>query len=194
LAIAGALGHSGDRWLYVFCRVCEGIRNSGCSAEHPRRNESCTADHHQCRKPAKQTHDSPVHFKVPGALAGIQDFQERAQQGIIHRFRIVVMAENGDIRTVEDRNIDVLTFTDEKDRREIQKALQRSYQAIRPDSDVTIVPTNGATKCAVQYVTTAPSPKTRYQLRQLGDKWELEAQAVVTNDSEEDWRASTWSM
>jgi hypothetical protein len=40
----------------------------------------------------------------------------------------------------------------------------------------------------VQYVTTAPSPKTRYQLRQLDDKWELEAQAVVTNDSEEDWR------
>ena len=88
-------------------------------------------------------------------------------------------------------NIEALTFTDENDRREIQKALQRSYQAIRPESafvDVTIVPNNGATKCAVQYVTTAPSPKTRYQLRQRGEKWELEAEAVVTNDSEEDWR------
>jgi hypothetical protein len=128
---------------------------------------------------------------IEGTLAGTQDFHEQSQLGIINRFRVVVMAEDGDIRTVEDRNIDAVYFTDENDRREIQKALQRSYQAIRPESafvDVTIVPNNGATKCAVRYVTTAPSPKTRYQLRQLGDKWELDAQAVVTNDSEEDWR------
>jgi hypothetical protein len=110
---------------------------------------------------------------VEGTLAGTQDFKEYTQQGIIDRFRVVVMADDGDFRTVEDRNIDTLVFTDETDRRETQKALQRSYQAIKPDSafvDLTIVANQGATRCAVQYATTAPSPKTRYQLRQLSDK------------------------
>jgi hypothetical protein len=131
---------------------------------------------------------------IEGTLAGTQAAPEMSGRNaamLINRFRVVVMADDGDLRTVADDNIDSLTFTDENDRREIQKALQRSYQAIRPESafvDVTIVPNNGATKCAVQYVTTAPSPKTRYQLRQRGEKWELEAEAVVTNDSEEDWR------
>jgi hypothetical protein len=131
---------------------------------------------------------------IEGTLAGTQAAPEMSGRNaavMMNRFRVVVMADDGDIRTVSDDHIDSLTFTDDNDRREIQKALQRSYQAIRPDSaflDVTIVPNNGATKCAVQYVTTAPSPKTRYQLRQRGEKWELEAEAVVTNDSEEDWR------
>src|SRR5262249_39146392 len=131
---------------------------------------------------------------IEGTLAGTQAAPESAGRNaamLIHRFRVVVMADDGEIRTVADDHIAAPTSTDENDRREIHKALQRSYQAIRPDSafvDVTIVPHNGATQCAVQYVTTAPSPKTRYQLRQCKDKWELEAQAVVTNDSEEDWR------
>jgi hypothetical protein len=128
---------------------------------------------------------------IEGTLAGTQAAFPEATAGVGNRFRVVVMADDGDIRTVADDHIDALTFSDEKDRREIHKALQRSYQAIRPESafvDVTIVPNHGVTKCAVQYVTTAPSPKTRYHLRQRGQKWELEAEAVVTNDSEEDWR------
>jgi outer membrane protein insertion porin family len=53
---------------------------------------------------------------------------------MINRFRVVVMADDGEIRTVADDSIDALTFSDENDRREIKKALQRSYQAIRPES------------------------------------------------------------
>ncbi len=127
-----------------------------------------------------------------GTLGGIQEHTELTATGqTAERWRVVVFLENGEIKAVEDRQILSLTFTDEKDRREIAKALHRAYQQIKPDSsfvDLTIVPTDGnVEKCAVSYTTTAPAPKTRYQLRQLHGQWELEAQAVVTNDTEEDW-------
>ena len=95
--------------------------------------------------------------------AGTPTHPHNPHLGVMNSYRVVVLTDAGDVHTVEGRNISALSFVDEKDRREIQKALQRSYQALRSESafvDVTIVPNNGATKCAVQYVTTAPSPKT----------------------------------
>jgi hypothetical protein len=131
---------------------------------------------------------------LSGTLAGIQESIESlpGTSSTLRRWRVVLVLDNGEIRSVEDKNLLALTFTDAKDRQEIARALHRAYQQIKPDSsfvELTIVANDGAEKCAVSYTTTAPAPKTRYQLRQLRGQWELEAQAVVTNDTEEDWRS-----
>ena len=136
--------------------------------------------------------------KVVGVLFGIQTFQQETEGSVFDRFRILIGTKNG-IRQFEEQNIVSLQFTDEFVQSEIDKALAASFDAIKPDSrnvDLTIVPKKGTTYAAVAYATPCAAWKTRYQLRIWSDSdiATLERQAIVDNDTDDDWKDVTLSV
>lgn len=131
-----------------------------------------------------------------GRLYGIQTYQQETNGSVFERFRILLGTANG-VQQFEEADITSLKFTDEFVQSEIDKSLAASFAAIKPDSrnvDLTIVPNEGAETAAVSYATPCAAWKTRYQIRILKGIATLERQAVVDNDTDDDWREVTLSV
>jgi len=131
-----------------------------------------------------------------GRVYGIQTYQQETNGSVFERFRILLGTEQG-IKQFEEADITSLKFTDEFVQSEIDKSLSASFAAIKPDSrnvDLTIVPNDGADSAAVSYATPCAAWKTRYQIRLLKGIATLERQAVVDNDTDDDWKEVTLSV
>jgi len=129
---------------------------------------------------------------VSGRIAGIQAFNETAGEHLIERFHVALFDDSGALRTFADREIAALTFTEESVQTEIDKALQRAFETIKPNStfvNLTLVPNrDGEVETRIQYaVAQLGAWKISYRLRGLEGKWELEGQAVVDNSTDEPW-------
>lgn len=134
--------------------------------------------------------------KVTGRIFGIQTYQQETNGSVFERFRVLLGTQEG-IKQYEENQITALKFTDAFVQSEIDKALAASFAAIKPDSrnvDLTIVPNDGADAAAVSYATPCAAWKTRYQLRLLKGVATLEGQAVVDNDTDDDWKDVTLSV
>jgi hypothetical protein len=127
-----------------------------------------------------------------GKLAGLQEFKEQSAQVIHSRFRIVLFEESGAMRTLSSEAITSLKFTDSTVQAEIDKALQRAFEQVKPDSsfiNLTLTPnSHDATDAVVQYaLANMGAWKIGYRLRCTEGKWELEGQAVVDNSTDDAW-------
>lgn len=131
-----------------------------------------------------------------GRVYGIQTYQQETNGSVFERFRILLGTDDG-VKQFEEADIISLKFTDEFVQSEIDKSLAACFAAIKPDSrnvDLTIVPNVADTPCAVSYATPCAAWKTRYQIRLLKGIATLERQAIVDNDTDDDWKEVTLSV
>jgi hypothetical protein len=129
---------------------------------------------------------------VSGRLAGIQKYLETSGAAVVDRYRLAILDDEGTLRTFSDREIASMQFTDADIRTEIDKVLQRDYEAIKPNStfiNLTLAPNEeSVTEAHVQYaVAQLGAWKISYRLRAIEGKWEIEGLAVVDNSTDEPW-------
>ena len=133
---------------------------------------------------------------VTGKLYGVQTYQQETNGSVFEKYRVLVGTDQG-IVPCEEASILSLRFTEPSVQEEIDKSLQASFQQIKPDSrfvDLTIVPNNGAKEAMISYATPVAAWKIRYQLRFLKGVASLEGQAVVDNDTDDDWKSVNLSV
>jgi hypothetical protein len=133
---------------------------------------------------------------IKGKLMGVQTYQQETNGSVFDRFRVVVLTEQG-VRAFEDKDVSYISFTEPAVQSEVEKVLQKQYEGIKPDSSfvsLKVVPKQGAEGALVSYAIPCAAWKIRYQLRTVNGKVELEGQAVVDNDTDDDWRDSIISV
>jgi len=127
-----------------------------------------------------------------GRLLGLHRRRREVDGGVIDSCLFVVLTEKG-VQRVEVASITAIRFSDAAVQAEIDEALRSSLGRIRPDSstvELTIRPNPGSTRAVVAYATPVAAWKIRYQFRLSPDGGELEGQAVVDNDTDDDWADS----
>jgi hypothetical protein len=133
---------------------------------------------------------------IKGKLMGIQTYQQETNGSVFDRYRVVVLTEQG-VKSFEDKDVTYISFTEPAVQSEIEKVLQKQYESIKPNSSfvsLKLVPQDGAKSALISYAIPCAAWKTRYQLRTVEGKVELEGQAVVDNDTDDDWRDSIISV
>ncbi len=124
-----------------------------------------------------------------GRLIGLHPHRREVEGTVVEQCGLVVLTEKG-VRQFEVSAVTAIRFTDPLVQAEIDKALQASLGQIKPDSslvELTVQPNEGATSAVVMYATPVAAWKIRYQLRLSSTETELEGQAVVDNDTDDDW-------
>jgi hypothetical protein len=127
-----------------------------------------------------------------GKLLGLH--QQRRESGgtVFKQYRLVVLTEKG-VQQIEENAVTAIRFTDAVIQSEIDKALQAHFNGIKPDRslvELTIQPASQNSIAQIQYAIPAAAWKCRYQVRMSSTKAELEGQAIVDNDTDDDWTDS----
>jgi len=133
---------------------------------------------------------------IKGKLMGVQTYQQETNGSVFDRYRVVVFTEQG-VKSFEDKDVSYISFTEPSIQSEVEKVLQKQYESIKPDSsfvNLKLVPQEGAKGALVSYAIPCAAWKIRYQLRTVDGKVELEGQAIVDNDTDDDWRDSIISV
>lgn len=126
---------------------------------------------------------------VEGVLVGLHQEDEGTAGEPIHLKSLVVLTTDG-LRRSPLREIQSLRFLDEDVQAEIDKALERNYQRIKPNSTFVELVLSAAekTEAVVQYTIPAAAWKISYRLRLAeGRAAELQGFAIVDNNTDEDW-------
>jgi hypothetical protein len=127
---------------------------------------------------------------VEGTLVGLHQEEEATTGEPIHPKSIIVLAEDG-LRRCVLREIQSIQFLDGEVQTEIDKALQRNYQRIKPNStfvELVLGTTQEKAEAIVQYTIPAAAWKISYRLRMAeGRVTELQGFAIVDNNTDEDW-------
>lgn len=124
-----------------------------------------------------------------GRLVGLHSYRREVQGATQQEYRLVVLTERG-VQQVAEAAITAFRFTEPAVQAEVDKALRASLGRIKPDSsqvELTLQPHPGATGAVVSYATPVAAWKIRYQLRLTPEGAELDGQAVVDNDTDDDW-------
>ena len=124
-----------------------------------------------------------------GQLVGLHKFRRELNGSIVEYGQFVVLTKRG-LQQVDEGSITAIRFTDPLVQAEIDKALRSSLSRIKPDSsliELTLQPNASVTSAYVTYATPVAAWKIRYQLRLTAAAIELEGQAVVDNDTDDDW-------
>jgi len=124
-----------------------------------------------------------------GRLVGLHRRRREVNGTSIESCLLVVLTEKG-VQQVDEASVTAIRFTDTSVRAEIDKALRSSLGGIRPDSstvELTVRPNPATTTAVLTYATPVAAWKARYQLRLSPEGAELEGQAVVDNDTDDDW-------
>jgi len=133
-----------------------------------------------------------VNRSLRGTVAGLQESVEVDGISRRTRFRIVLFEEDGTMRSVADNEIVALKFAESSVQAEIDKALRRAFEQVKPDSsyiNLTVTPNSAdAQEVIVQYaLANMGAWKIGYRLRSNNGIWGLEGQAVVDNSTDEAW-------
>jgi hypothetical protein len=124
-----------------------------------------------------------------GKLVGLHSHRREVSGTVLEECRLVVLTDKG-VQQIDENSVTAIRFTDALIRDEIDKALQARLTQVKPDSSLvefTIQPNAGTTSALVKYATPVAAWKIRYQLRMSSAEVELEGQAVVDNDTDDDW-------
>ncbi len=124
-----------------------------------------------------------------GKLVGLHRYRREANGTFAEHCRLVVLTEKG-VQQIEETSVTAIRFTDPMVQAEIEKSLRSSLGKIKPDSskvEMTIQANPGTTSAFVTYATPVAAWKIRYQLRLSSKGADLEGQAVVDNDTDDDW-------
>ena len=128
---------------------------------------------------------------VKGTLVGVDKKNTIVSQQIVSERYLIVLTATGMTRIGWDA-IQELTFTDEKIQEEVNSALARNLQNIKPDStfiELELERTNEDPKAiaTIEYAIPLAAWKMRYSFRQTEDGCQLIGAAVVDNNTDEDW-------
>ncbi|MDA1015430.1 MAG: hypothetical protein O3A00_13385 [Planctomycetota bacterium] len=127
---------------------------------------------------------------IEGTLVGLHDEVEATAGKPIHPKSVIVLADGG-LRRCLLREIQSFKFLDEDVQTEIDKALQRNYQRIKPNStfvELVLGATGEDSEAVVQYTLPAAAWKISYRLRMVDSQaTELQGFAIVDNNTDEDW-------
>ncbi len=135
---------------------------------------------------------------LEGRLVGLHVDRESTGGQAFETRSLVVLTDAG-IRRTSLRSLQKLDFLDDEVRLEIDKALRRNYEKIKPDSTFVELSLSAegpsdpdAVEAVVQYTIPAAAWKISYRLRLAeGRPTELQGFAVVDNHTEEDWVDAT---
>lgn len=126
---------------------------------------------------------------VVGRVLGVQTYQQETNGSVFEKFRVVMGTKDG-VRQVEETEIASLDFTEDFVKSEIAKSLDANFSTIKPDSrnvEVTMIGNADNAEAAISYATPCAAWKTRYVLRLLKGVATIEGQAIVDNDTDDDW-------
>lgn len=127
---------------------------------------------------------------IEGKLVGLQQEDEVTSAGRISRMSLVVLTQDG-LRRCQFGDIQNYQFLDQDVQVEIDKALQKNFQRIKPNStfvELGLRALSEETEAIVQYTIPASAWKISYRLRLAEDRVsELQGFAVVDNNTDEDW-------
>jgi hypothetical protein len=124
-----------------------------------------------------------------GKLAGLHHYRREVQGSVVEQCRIVVLTAKG-FQQFDEASISAIRFTDPLVQAEVDKALQANLSLIKPDSsmvEMTLIANPGTNSAFVTYATPVAAWKIRYQLRLTSTSTELEGQAIIDNDTDDDW-------
>ena len=131
---------------------------------------------------------------IEGTLMGLHEEQE-ATSGEPVQVKSVIVLTNDGLKRCHLREVQNLAFLDEDVQSEIDKALQRNFQRIKPNStfvELSVSTTCDETDAIVQYTIPAAAWKISYRLRMTDDcPAEFQGFAIVDNNTEEDWNDFT---
>lgn len=132
------------------------------------------------------TTDKPV----KGTLMGVHS-QELIGEGIKStEYSLMVICDDNKIIRYPLDEVSSFAFVDETVQLEINKALQRNFRTVKPNStfvDLVVIGEKD-TEAFVQYTVPAAAWKISYRLNKKGDKYSLKGLAIVDNNTEEDWK------
>lgn len=131
--------------------------------------------------------DAGLHYS--GRLLGRHTHRKELNGAVVEQGSLLVLTQRG-LQQIDESAVTALRFADSSVQAEIDKALTQNLSRIKPDSslvELTIQPKPGATQAFVTYATPVAAWKIRYQLRLSENSAELEGQAVVDNDTDDDW-------
>lgn len=126
-----------------------------------------------------------------GTLMGVHTQEMVADNLQTHDYSLVILTDDGKIVRLSFEEIEHLCFVDETVQSEIDKALQRNFQQVKPNStfvNLTVVGGEKDSEAYVQYTVPAAAWKISYRLNKNGDKFNLKGLAIVDNNTEEDWK------
>lgn len=126
---------------------------------------------------------------VEGTLVGLHGESEGKPNERVYHKSLVVLTSEGLVR-VALRDVLTWRFLDSAVNEEIDKALKRNYQRIKPNStfvEVTLTTEQAETEAVIQYTIPAAAWKISYRLLSNGDGYDLHGYAVVDNNTDEDW-------
>ncbi|MBA4016238.1 MAG: hypothetical protein C0483_03525 [Pirellula sp.] len=127
---------------------------------------------------------------VEGVVVGLHGEPEGKPAERTYLKSLVVLGPSGFVR-VALRDITALRFADAGVRDEIDKALKRNFQKIKPHStfvELTLTTAETETEAVLQYTLPAAAWKISYRLiAQTDGRYELHGFAVVDNNTDEDW-------
>ena len=127
---------------------------------------------------------------VTGVLTGLHTHRE-SNGGAAYDVESLVVLSDGQLRRVPLNDVESLQFQDDVIQAELDKALQRQVQRIKPNSTFVEfeLKSESSAEALVQYTVPAAAWKITYRLRSLEeDQFELQGYAVVDNNTDEDWR------
>lgn len=124
-----------------------------------------------------------------GRIWGL-DYEEVATGGeAVNRYFGQLLTHNG-VVSVARSDVNRINFLQESVRSEVDKALNRAFQKIRPQSSTVDMEVCGNQKGLpfyVNYAIPAAAWKMTYRLSKYEDKFQFNGIAVVDNNTEEDW-------
>lgn len=136
--------------------------------------------------------DGTASFAVAGVLMGMYVNDERIGDREIRSRKLAIYGKNaGTLQTIPESAITGITIVEEHVREEMDKSLKRLAESLHAGCSrvtLTMRPLGEDRKATLQYTISSAPWKLRYVLRQTEKQWALEAQAVVDNNTDEDWK------
>lgn len=127
---------------------------------------------------------------IEGKLVGLHQEEEGSAGEPVTLKSLIISTAQGLCRCLL-REIQSWQFLEEEIRREIDKALARNYQRIKPKStyvELVLTASEASTQAVVQYTLPAAAWKISYRLRlREGEPGQLQGFAIVDNNTDEDW-------
>ncbi len=109
---------------------------------------------------------------------------------------LVLMNKEGRIIELDREYVLSVEFLDKAIQTEINKALNKKYQRIKPDSAFLdlLISSEVTTEAQVQYTIPVAAWKMRYSIRQKDNGFTLDGAAIIDNNTDEDWDNFTISV
>lgn len=128
--------------------------------------------------------------EVTGTILGVQKEYLGVSENPIHQYSLIYQDTNDLVQSIQFYKIANLKFLDQQIQDEINKAVNRNIQNVKPNStylDLELTP-ESKDELEVQYLVPCSPWKMTYRLYEHKNVLRLMGLAVIDNNTEEDWK------